>query len=74
MTTALKAKQKSYKQPCSKWTYGLSGNDYRVATVSKAYLIKTVMNMQSFKLIGKCVSGVQTYGSTLIIEKFHITI
>ena len=30
---------KSYKLACFKWTYGLSGNDYRVATLPTSYLI-----------------------------------
>ena len=29
---------KSKKSPCLKWTYGLSGNDCRVASLSKPYL------------------------------------
>ena len=34
-----------------KWTYGHSGNDYRVATLTKSYLSTTGIIMQSLKLI-----------------------
>ena len=34
-----------------KWTYGHSGNDYRVATLSKLYLTTTGTIMQSLKSI-----------------------
>ena len=44
--------QKSKKSACFKWTYRLSGNDYRVATISKLYL--TVIGiMQSLKSRGQ---------------------
>ena len=33
--------------------YGLSGNDYRVATLSKSFLIVIGVIMQSLKLIGQ---------------------
>ena len=38
--------QKSKLTECFKWTYGLSGNDYRVATLPKSYLIDIGINMQ----------------------------
>ena len=34
--------------------YGLSGNDYKVATLSKSYLtVIGMMNMQGYKLIAQ---------------------
>ena len=35
---------------CLKWTYGHSGNDYRVATLSKFYLTTTGITMQKFEI------------------------
>ena len=45
--------KKVKKSTCLKWTYGHSGNDYRVATLSKSYLITTGITMQSLKSIGQ---------------------
>ena len=36
-----------------KWTYGLFGNDYRVAMLSKSYLTGKGIIMQSLKSIGQ---------------------
>ncbi len=36
-----------------KWTYGLSGNDYRVAEHTKLYLTVKGFNMQILDLIGQ---------------------
>ena len=38
---------------CLKWTYGHSGNGYRVATLSKSYLTTTGITMQSLESIGQ---------------------
>ena len=43
----------TYRVEYFKLTYGLSGNDYRVATLPKAYLIVIGIIMQSVKLIGQ---------------------
>ena len=40
---------KKLKPACFKWTYGLSSNDYRDATLSKSYITVTVIIMQSLK-------------------------
>ena len=45
----LKSKQSTYL----KWTYGYSGNDYRVAKFSKTYLTIMGITMQSLKSIGQ---------------------
>ena len=34
-----------------KWTYGFSGNDYKVATLTKSYLTVIGITMQSLKSI-----------------------
>ena len=39
--------KKVKKWTCLKWTYGHSGIDYRVATLSKLYLTSTEIIMQS---------------------------
>ena len=70
---------KSKKSECFKWTYGLSGNEYRVDTLPKSYLIVIRITMQSFKSIGQFwpVSINEnswlsrTDGPTLIIEKLR---
>ncbi len=36
------------KKSCLKWTYELSGNDYRVATLSNLYLTPIGITMQSW--------------------------
>ena len=43
---------KNIKKTRLKWTYGHSGNDYRVPTLSKSYLTTTGI-MQSLKSIGQ---------------------
>ena len=43
----------SKKSACIKWTYGLSGNDYSVAALSKSYLTVIGIIMQSLKSIGQ---------------------
>ena len=52
-----------------KWTYGHSGNDYRVATLSKSYLTSTGIIMQGLKdnsnmpnLTKKAIRYIRTYG------------
>ena len=45
--------KKAKKSTCLKWTYGHSGNDYRVATLSESYLTTTGITMQSLKSIGQ---------------------
>ena len=47
----IKSKKKS---TCLKWTYGHSGNDYRVTTLSKSYLNTTILIMQNLKSIRQC--------------------
>ncbi len=41
------------KSTCWKLTYGHSGEDYRVATLSKLYLTTTGITMQNLKSIGQ---------------------
>ena len=41
------------KSTCLKLTYGHSGNDYRVATLSNLYLTSTGITIQSLKSIGQ---------------------
>ena len=41
------------KSACFKLTYGLSGDDYRVAALSKSYLTVIEIFMQSLKSIGQ---------------------
>ena len=43
--------EKGYKTTYFKWTYGLSGNNMRVVTLSKPYLTVAGIIMASFKLI-----------------------
>ena len=43
----------SHKNLLLKWTYGHSGNDFRVATLSKSNLTTTEITIQSLKLIGQ---------------------
>ena len=45
--------KKVKKSTCLKWTYGHSGNNYRVATLSKSYLTATgiIMQIANFKII-----------------------
>ena len=70
---------KSYNATCLKWTYGLSGYDYRVVSLSKSYLTTTGITIQSLKLIGQFqhdkinekIYPSRTYGPTLIIEKLR---
>ena len=45
--------KKVEKSTCLKWTHGHSGNDYRVARLSKSYLTTTGITMQSLKSIGQ---------------------
>ena len=45
--------KKKKKSTWFKWTYGHSGNDYRVATLSKSYQTTTGITMQSLKSIGQ---------------------
>ena len=40
---------KKLKLACLKWTYGHSGNNYRVAMLSKLYLSTTGIIIQSLK-------------------------
>ena len=42
---------KSKKSACFNWMYGLSGNDYKVATLPKSYLIVIGIILQSLKSI-----------------------
>ena len=44
---------KKLKSTCLKWTYEHSGNDYRVALLSKSYLTTTEITMQSLKSMGQ---------------------
>ena len=44
-------KNKYQKSSCIELTYKLSGNEYRVATLSKLYLTVIGIIMQSFKFI-----------------------
>ena len=51
----MKKNQKKFKwkkSACLKCTYGLSGNDYRVAILPKSYQTVTGINIQSLKSIG----------------------
>jgi hypothetical protein len=41
--------KKVKKSTCLKWTYGHSGSDYRVATLSKSYITTTGIIIQSLK-------------------------
>ena len=41
------------KSACYKWMYGLSGNDYRVAVLSKSYLTVVEISMKSLRSIGQ---------------------
>ena len=45
--------QKLDKSTGLKWTYKHSGNDYRVATLSKSYIPTTGITIQSWILIGQ---------------------
>ena len=45
----IKVKKSTYLN----WTYGNSGNKYRVATLSKSYITTTGITMQSLKSIGQ---------------------
>ena len=61
MTTSIKAKlcngstneHYNLQSVSFNWTYGLSGTDFRVATLSKSYLTATGITMQSVKSIGQ---------------------
>ena len=44
---------KSKKSACFKWTKGLSGKDYRDATLPKSYLTVKGIIMQRLKAIGQ---------------------
>ena len=46
-------RQKSLKLICLKWTYRHSGNDYRVAALSKMNLITKGVTMPCLKSIGQ---------------------
>ena len=43
----------SKKSACFKWTYGLSGNGYRIAALSKSYVTVIGISKQSLKSIGQ---------------------
>ena len=57
---------------CFKWTYGLSGNDYRVARLPKSYLsyessykhLNPQDNSNMFKLTKRYIRLGRTYGRT----------
>ena len=54
------------KSTCFKWTYGLSGKDYRIVTLSKSYLAIKEIIKQSLKSMGhtNLTKGSNCYGRT----------
>ena len=48
--------KKNKKSACFKWTYILSGNDYRVAALSKSYLTVIRIIMKSTGIILTCLN------------------